>query len=399
MGHVLFRLRLPRAAALGTPAGTRLLLISAVAGLAFLAYSGAAQASNCQTNCSTTPVPAESAQISQTPTTSQTQWTGMPYPFAATPTPQDCGSVNDDAANANCDHYELTPVGPGPVQVTIQWIDPMNVFYLLVCLVPPTGSTQTSIDDCAGPGAVIGAGIDGTVVAEDLNTSQSNFDTVTFTPTPWTTYEIRAIPFSVFPTAAAPSGETYTGCAGYTSFGGCAPPSTSGGVPVTTTATCPSTIPSQDTLSVETATTADRRISGSGDVGTKEHFSLHAEQETSHGTDPLEGQVSYKNDGVLQFKSRKITCASFFDEGFDPQGDPKGSAEIRGEGTLRFDDGTKKTHECFRAFARDNGDHPSGSDQFDIMFTDPAPDGSCNFTEPPSGRTLTKGNVEYRLNA
>jgi len=392
MGHVLFRLRQLHAAVPGTSAGTRLLLISAVAGLAFLAYSGAAQASTCQTNCSDTPIPAESAQISQTPTTSQTQWSGMPYAFGNTSNPTDCGRA--EPSNGLCDHYELTPQDPGPVQVTLTWIDPVNTFNLLVCLVPPLSSLQMSTDFCSGP-----TGLDGTVVAKDMNSSNSNFDTLTFTPVPGTTYEIRAIPFSVFPTALAPAGETYQGCAGYTSFGGCAPPSTSGGTPITTTNSCPATIPSQDMLSVESATTADRRNSGSGDVATKEHFSFHAEQETSHGDDPVEGQVSYKNDGVVQFKSRKITCVSFFDEGYDSQGDPKGSTEIRGEGTLKFDDGTKKLHECFRAFARDNGDHPSGSDQFDITFADPAPDGSCNFTEPPTGRTLTKGNVEYRLDA
>jgi hypothetical protein len=255
-----------------------------------------------------------------------------------------------------------------------------------------------STDDCAGPGAVItGSGTDGTVIAEDLNSSNSNFDTLTFSPTPGTTYEIRVIPFSVFPSLVSPSGETYQGCAAYTAFGGCAPPSTAGGTPVTTTATCPATIPGP--MGLEMATSAERRISGSGDLANtsgsaKEHFSFHAEQEN----DPqFEGQLNYKNDGVLQFKSRKITCISFFDEGFDPQGDAKGSAEIRGEGTLRFDGGMKVQHECFRAFARDNGDHPSGSDQFDVQFTDPAPDGSCPFTEPPTGRTLTKGNIEYRL--
>ena len=78
-----------------------------------------------------------------------------------------------------------------------------------------------------------------------------------------------------------------------------------------------------------------------------------------------------------------------------------GSAEIRGVGTLRMDDGTKVDNECFRAFARDAGDHPSGNDQFSIEFHDPV-NNQCLFSDPPPGDTappIAKGNVEYQMNA
>jgi hypothetical protein len=417
MGHVLFRLRQRRAAALGTLAGTRLLMISAVAGLAFLAYTGAATGSVCQTNCSVTPVPTESAQIS-TPGAPTTLWTGQPYAASTIGTPQDCGSFAD-SPDAFCDHYELTPQSSGDVRVTVTWTDPMNVFWLLVCLVPPVGTMSSTPDHCSGPGSEVGVGssfiIDGTLVAEDLDNSLSNFDTVTFTPVPGTTYEIRVVPNMVFPTDAAPSGEQYQGCAGYTAFGGCVPPSGGGVITPATTSICPSSIPSPDNpLLLESAqATAERRIWGAGDLAntdgsttnTKEHFSFHVEQENDpdnmQSTNPptWKGQVNYKNDGTVRFKSTSITCASFFDEGTDSQGDPKGSAEVRGEGTLKFDGGQKIDHECFRAFARDAGDHPQGPDQFNIEFSNPDGNGKCSFSEPPAGRPLAKGNIEYRLDA
>lgn len=409
MGHVFFRLRQLCAATGPAPKSIRrLLAISAMTGLAFLAWTGAANASMCQTNCSTTPVATESAQIS-TPAMPTTLWSGMPWAANTVGTPQDCGSYQEDAGNLVCDHYELTPQSPGAVRVTITWTDPMNAFWLLVCLVPTVPTTANVADDCAGPGGEAPLGpfaITGTVVAEDLNAAQTNFSTVTFTPVPGTTYEIRVVPNLDFPSSATnDQPDVYQGCAGYASFGGCIPPQAGGIITPTTTTTCPSSIPNPgNPILLESSTSAERRISGAGDLAntdgsttnTKEHFSFHVEQEN----DPQwKGQVNYKNDHVVQFKSRSISCASFFDEGTDSQGDPKGSAEFRGEGTLKFDGGKKIDHECFRAFARDAGDHPQGPDQFNIEFTDPQPDGTCAFGEPPGGRTLAKGNIEYRLHA
>jgi hypothetical protein len=408
MGHVLFRLRQRRAAAQGTLAGTRLLVISAVAGLAFLAYAGAGQASVCDTStgtCTATPVAGESAQISQTPGMTTTGWSGMPYADGVGfGNPQDCGSWNDPstAGNATCDHFELTPRDPGQVRVTVTWGDPADLFQVIVCLVPPTGSVQFSTDDCAGPAAEAPGpgGLDGTVVAENQNTTGDGFETLVFAPQPGTTYEIRVRPVLI--TNGMGLTDAANGCAGYTTSGACAPPSV-GGTPTSPTSDCPATMPGPASP-MEPATTMERRISGTGDTtdgsgNVKNHFSFHAEQEN----DPtVKGQVAFKDDGVLKFKSRSITCASFFDEGYDSQGDPLGSAEIRGVGTLRMDDGTKNDNKCFRVFARDAGDHPSGNDQFSIEFTDPAADNKCYFTEPPPGDTsppIAKGNIEYQLNA
>jgi hypothetical protein len=421
MGHVLFRMRQRRPAARGALAGTRLLVISAVAGLAFLAYTGAATGSICQTNCSATPVATESAQIS-TPTMPTTLWQGEPWPANAVGTPQDCGSYQEDPGNGTCDHYELTPQSSGAVRVTVTWTDPFNVFWLLVCLDTPAPTTSTATDDCSGPGAEAPLGppflVTGSLVAEDVNPNGEfrNFATATFVPTPGTTYEIRVVPHVDFPSdATGNQPDIYQGCAGYVSFGGCVPPSGGGVITPTTTSICPASIPSTtDPTMLESAqATAERRIWGAGDLAnpdgtttnTKQHFSFHVEQENDpdnmQSTNPptWKGDVNYKNDGIVRFKSTSITCASFFDEGTDSNGDPKGSAEIRGEGTLRFDGGSKIDHECFRAFGRDAGDHPQGTDQFNIEFTNPDGNGKCSFSEPPAGRPLAKGNIHYRLDA
>jgi hypothetical protein len=393
MGHVFFRLRQREAAVTHRPLrGLRILIVAVGMAVAFSLHTGMARASTCTVppqNCTQSPIVTQAqGTISQTPATAVTTWDGQLYAIGETTDPSLCLPNTADPGNALCDHFELTPQDPGPVRVTVTWPDSFNTFQLLVCL---NTVVDTTNDDCTG----------GTLIAEDLDFGNNAFASVVFTPTPGTTYDVRVIPFSVF-------ASDYSGCAGYTNANACTPPNAATGGVVSST-TCATT----NDLGI-TNTLADRKITGGADIADssgnmKEHLSLNASQ-TQNGTQ-FKGMVNYKNDGVLRFKSTSISCVTFFDEGTDANGHPKGSAEIRGTGKLRFDSGQENDNECFRAFARDQGEPgstsggatPATADQWDFEFTDPTTDSSgkqvCSFNGAPVGRPINQGNIDYHINS
>jgi hypothetical protein len=124
------------------------------------------------------------------------------------------GLIGGDPTNTICDHYRLTVTGAGPVQVRIDWADPMNDFDLFVYRCPsadPTVNCDDLVAESVSPGGT------------------TNFESLSF-PAVAATYEVRADPtFIVTPSdyrgcAAFLARATCTSAGGMVNSGGIDPP-------------------------------------------------------------------------------------------------------------------------------------------------------------------------------
>jgi hypothetical protein len=411
MGRVLVGQRPPSGPAPRTFVRLRrLLAVSLVVSAGIGIHSSAAPASMCDTtsgsNC-TGPqqptavfMPGESATIDQT-MTPFAKWNGQLYPVGQTQDPTLCPSQANDDFNTICDHFQLTTQDTGSATVLITWpatISPVpaNDFDLVVC-----------IDDLTVP--LDQSCLEGTWIAEDIesNLNHPNYATATFPVVGGKTYDLRVIPFDVV-------ASDYQGCAAYTAVATtiCGNPPPPPPPPPMMSTTCPS---NPATANVERRINGGLNLTPDGSGNTKEHSSFNVAHKLDGHEGPFRGKVNYRKDDQIEFKSNQITCATFYDEGTDSSGHPKGSAEIRGFGKLETEDPTtgKETESpsCFRVFARDKGEpggsKDGGSDQFSIDFTPPTADSNgnltvCTFNDLPpnyAGRTIYSGNVDYKLKA